>query len=43
LHFYAEADYEAKGRSRPDTPKRVLPAVIAKHSEAVEDVLQKAS
>lgn len=32
-----------QGRSRPDTPTRVLLAVIAKHPEAVEDVLQKAS
>jgi putative transcriptional regulator len=31
-----------QGRSRPDTPTRVLLAVIAKHPEAVEDVLQKA-
>jgi putative transcriptional regulator len=30
-----------QGRSRPDTPTRVLLAVIAKHPEAVEDVLQK--
>ena len=30
-------------RSRPDAPTRVLLAVIAKHPEAVEDVLQKAS
>jgi putative transcriptional regulator len=28
-----------QGRSRPDTPTRVLLAVIAKHPEAVEDVL----
>ena len=27
-----------QGRSRPDTPTRVLLAVIAKHPEAVEDV-----
>ena len=32
-----------QGRSRPDTPTRVLLAVIAKHPEAVEDVLRKAS
>lgn len=32
-----------QGRSRPDTPTRVLLAVIAKHPEAVEDVLQRAS
>ena len=32
-----------QGRSRPDAPTRVLVAVIAKHPEAVEDVLQKAS
>ena len=31
-----------QGRSRPDTPTRVLLAAIAKHPEAVEDVLQKA-
>ncbi len=31
-----------QGRSRPDTPTRVLLAVIAKHPEAVEDVLRKA-
>ena len=30
-------------RSRPDEPTRVLQAVIAKHPEAVEDVLRKAS
>ena len=30
-----------QGRSRPDAPTRVLLAVIAKHPEAVEDVLQK--
>jgi putative transcriptional regulator len=29
-----------QGRSRPDAPTRVLLAVIAKHPEAVEDVLQ---
>jgi putative transcriptional regulator len=32
-----------QGRSRPDTSTRVLLAVIAKHPEAVEDVLQRAS
>jgi putative transcriptional regulator len=32
-----------QGRSRPDTPTRVLLAVIARHPEAVEDVLQRAS
>ena len=32
-----------QGRARPDTPTRVLLAVIAKHPEAVEDVLRKAS
>jgi putative transcriptional regulator len=32
-----------QGRSRPDTPTRVLLAVIAKHPEAVEDVLRKAN
>ena len=32
-----------QGRSRPDAPARVLLAVIAKHPEAVEDVLRKAS
>lgn len=31
-----------QGRSRPDTPTRVLLAVIAKHPEVVEDVLRKA-
>jgi putative transcriptional regulator len=31
-----------QGRSHPDAPTRVLLAVIAKHPEAVEDVLQKA-
>jgi putative transcriptional regulator len=31
-----------QGRARPDTPTRVLLAVIAKHPEAVEDVLRKA-
>ncbi len=29
-----------QGRSRPDAPTRVLLAVIAKHPEAVQDVLQ---
>lgn len=28
-----------QGRSRPDTPARLLLAVIAKHPDAVEDVL----
>ena len=32
-----------QGRSRPDAPTRVLLAVIAKHPQAVEDVLRKAS
>jgi putative transcriptional regulator len=32
-----------QGRSRPDAPTRVLLAVIAKHPEAVEDVLSRAS
>jgi len=32
-----------QGRSHPDAPTRVLLAVIAKHPEAVEDVLRKAS
>lgn len=32
-----------QGRSKPDAPTRVLLAVIAKHPEAVEDVLRKAS
>ena len=32
-----------QGRSRPDAPTRVLLAVIAKHPEAVEVVLRKAS
>lgn len=32
-----------QGRARPDAPARVLLAVIAKHPEAVEDVLRKAS
>jgi len=31
-----------QGRSRPDAPTRVLLAVVAKHPEAVEDVLEKA-
>jgi putative transcriptional regulator len=31
-----------QGRSRPDAPTRVLLAVIAKHPEAVADVLEKA-
>lgn len=31
-----------QGRSRPDAPMRVLLAVIAKHPEAVEDVLRRA-
>jgi putative transcriptional regulator len=31
-----------QGRSHPDAPTRVLLAVIAKHPEAVEDVLSKA-
>jgi putative transcriptional regulator len=31
-----------QGRSRPDAPTRVLLAVIAKHPEAVEDVLLRA-
>ena len=30
-----------QGRARPDAPTRVLLAVIAKHPEAVEDVLRK--
>ncbi len=30
-----------QGRSHPDAPTRVLLAVIAKHPEAVEDVLRK--
>ena len=29
-----------QGRARPDTPTRVLLAVIAKHPESVEDVLK---
>jgi putative transcriptional regulator len=32
-----------QGRSHPDAPTRVLLAVIAKHPEAVEDVLRKPS
>ena len=32
-----------QGRSRPDAPTRVLLAAIAKHPEAVEDVLRRAS
>jgi putative transcriptional regulator len=32
-----------QGRSRPDAPTRVLLAVIAKHPEAVEDVLRRVS
>jgi putative transcriptional regulator len=32
-----------QGRSKPDTPTRVLLAVIASHPEAVEDVLKQAS
>lgn len=32
-----------QGRSRPDAPTRVLLAVIAKHPQAVEDVLRQAS
>jgi putative transcriptional regulator len=32
-----------QGRSRPDAPTRVLLAVIAKHPEAVEDVLRPAN
>lgn len=30
-----------QGRSRPDAPTRVLLAVIAKHPEAVEDVMRR--
>jgi putative transcriptional regulator len=30
-----------QGRARPDTPTRVLLAVIAKHPESVEDVLKE--
>jgi putative transcriptional regulator len=32
-----------QGRSHPDAPTRVLLAVIARHPEAVEDVLSEAS
>ena len=32
-----------QGRARPDASTRVLLAVIAKHPEAVEDVLRRAS
>jgi putative transcriptional regulator len=32
-----------QGRARPDTPTRVLLAVIAGHPEAVEEVLSRAS
>ena len=32
-----------QGRSHPDAPTRVLLAVIAKHPDAVEDVLRRAS
>jgi putative transcriptional regulator len=32
-----------QGRARPDAPTRVLLAVIARHPEAVEDVLRRAS
>jgi putative transcriptional regulator len=32
-----------QGRSHPDAPTRVLLAVIAKHPEAVEDVLRETS
>jgi putative transcriptional regulator len=32
-----------QGRARPDAPTRVLLAVIAKHPDAVEDVLKRAS
>lgn len=32
-----------QGRSHPDAPTRVLLAVIARHPEAVEDVLRRAS
>jgi putative transcriptional regulator len=32
-----------QGRTRPDGPARVLLAVIARHPEAVEDTLRKAS
>ena len=32
-----------QGRTQPDGPARVLLAVIARHPEAVEDAVQKAS
>jgi len=32
-----------QGRTRPDSPARVLLAVIERHPEAVEDALRKAS
>ena len=32
-----------QGRTRPDGPARVLLAVIARHPEAVEDALRRAS
>jgi putative transcriptional regulator len=32
-----------QGRTRPDGPARILLAVIARHPEAVEDALRKAS
>ncbi len=32
-----------QGRTRPDGPARVLLAVIARHPEAVEDAISKAS
>ena len=32
-----------QGRTRPDGPARVLLAVIARHPDAVEDALRKAS
>ena len=32
-----------QGRTRPDSPARVLLAVIQRHPEAVEDALRKAS
>jgi putative transcriptional regulator len=31
-----------QGRTRPDGPARVLPTVIARHPEAVEDALRRA-
>ncbi len=31
-----------QGRTRPDGPARILPAVIARHPEAVEDALHHA-